>query len=185
MTHSSEDKKPVQNIQLAEGHQLAISEDGTQITLSNIAGLNMQMLLTPQGPVLNFDAPNVTIRNQGDLHLEADNLHFKTKGDMVQQVGGNFTQTTAGNHQVSARDDLTMQAQGLSIEAHRGELELKASDDLALEGLRILHNVPRKEDLDAAAGKIQTFGEYMAMPAYDPNSPQRLPKSPPRPPEDL
>jgi len=169
-----------QPLQLAEGHQLDISEDGKTLTLSNLKGLNLQMRLTPEGPLLEFDAPQVTLRNKGDLRIEANHIHLKTHGDMVQEVGGDFLQKTHGNHRIAARDDLRVEAQAMSLEALQGELELKATDDVALEGLRILHNVPREEDVAAAKAKVRTFGEYMTVPAVDPNSPKRLPRSQPR-----
>lgn len=167
------------SIDLAEGHQLAISDDGKLLSLTNLKGLNLQLRLTPEGPVLDFDTPNLTIRNQGNLNLEADNLCIRTKGKMVQDVGGDFQQRTSGHHHVAVRDDLRMEAQGMALEAVRGELDIKASDDVALEGLRILHNVPREEDIEAAREKVRTFGEFMALPAKDPKSPRRLPRSEP------
>lgn len=166
-------------IELAEGHRLSISEDGKSLSLTNVKGLNLQLRLTPEGPVLDLDVPTLTIRNQGDLKLEADNLHIKTKGQMIQEIGGDFEQRISGHHHLAVRDDLRVEAQALGLEAVRGELELKASDDVALEGLRILHNVPREEDIEAARAKVETFGDFMALPAKDPNSPRRLPNSKP------
>ena len=173
--------KQPDRLALSDGHQLAISEDGSLLTLTNLKGLTLQLRLTAEGPVLEFDAPQVTLRNKGDLCLDAQNIHLKTQGDLVQEVGGNLLQKTSGHHRIAARDDIRVEAQGLSIEAMQGELELKASDDVALEGLRILHNVPREEDIAAAKAKVRTFGEYMSVPALDPNSPKRLPRSEPRP----
>lgn len=171
-------------IDLAAGHQLAISEDGQHLTLTNVQGLRLNLQLTADGPVLDLDAPNLTIRNQGNLHLEAEHVHLKSRGDMVQEVGGHFVQRTSGDHKLQIRDDLHVEAQAMALEAKQGELDFKASDDISLQGLRVLHNVPRKEELEAALEKVETFGDHMALPAYDPNSPQRLPKSKPRPRED-
>jgi hypothetical protein len=132
-----------------------------------------------------MDAPKVTIRNQGALALEADEITLRSRGNMIHEIGGDLEHRVNGNVKLQARDDIDITAQSAHLEANRGGLSLKASDDLALNGLRILHNVPTEEEIFAQYRKVETFGELMACPAYDPNSPRRMERGKPKPVEDL
>lgn len=167
------------SIQLGSDYHLNISTQGDLITLSNKHGQGLQIKLTAEGPVVEIQAPQLTIRNSGDLKLEAQRLYLKSQGDMVQESGGDFLQRVAGNHAVDVRDDFSMKAQAMDMEASHGGMALKANDDLSLEGLRVLHNVPDEETLAEQYEKVRTFGEKMKLPAYDPNTPTRLAKGTP------
>lgn len=168
-----------QSIQLGSDYHLNISSQGDLITLANSQGQGLQIKLTADGPVVEIQAPQLTIRNSGDLKLEAKRLYLKSQGEMVQESGGDFLQRVAGNHAVDVRDDYCLKSQAMDLEASHGGMALKANDDVSLEGLRILHNVPDEETLAEQYEKVRTFGEKMKLSAYDPATPTRLGKGEP------
>lgn len=173
--------KPEHPIALAHGCALEVADGGTQLTLTAGNGQAMIIRLTSEGPTIEMDVPQLTIRNRGALALEAGEIALRSRGDMVQEVGGNLEQRVHGHARAHIRDDLDVRCQSAQVEAHRGGLFLKASDDLSLQGLRVLHNVPSEQELVAQYEKAQTFGELMACPAFDPTSPRPIPRGEPKP----
>lgn len=166
-------------VALAERHVLKIDGQGRHVVVENLDGSGVHIEITPNGPVLRFDAPMMKIENSGDLCFEAGNISLRARGHLTQEVGGDLRMRAAGDFHLAVRDDAAIDAQAINLHAQRGELSLKATDDVALNGLRILHNVPSEEELIAQYEKAKTFGELMSCPAVDPQSPRRLPKSSP------
>jgi len=172
-------EQSTEHISLANGYHLEINREGRDVTFLSDAGKHMKIILSPEGPIIEMDAPRVVFRNTGDLALEANSIEMKSRGELKLDVGGNCTQRIAGNLEIDVRDDIHMKAQAGSMEAVRGGLSFSATDDLDLKGLRVLHNVPTEEEVMEQLQKVKTFGEYMKCPAYDPNSPRKLPASDP------
>ena len=173
--------EPFRQVTLAKGFTLEIGHRGEELRILSDHGTPLKICITEQGPIIEMDAPRVHIRNTGDLCLEAAQIEFHAHKNMSLNVGGNCTQTVAGNMDIKIRDDFSLNAQAASLEAVRGGMALKASDDLDLQGLRILHNVPSEEELLEKLAKVTTFGEFMKCPAYDPQSPRKLKAAPPVP----
>lgn len=166
---------------LANGFSLRVDQEGTLLELCREAQCALRVELTENGPVLRFDAPQLKIVNSGGLELEADRIALRSRGDFVQETLGDFKQVTHGDHQVHVRDDMSMKAQAVSLEAELGEMSIRASDDVALNGLRVLHNIPSLEEIEEAYAKVKSFGEAMQCPAFDPRSPRRMRPSKPKP----
>lgn len=169
---------------LAENHSLEVEPGGSALVLKQGESAIMRIVLTPCGPELVFDAPNLAIRNSGSLTFEGQDIHLRARGHLNQEVGGNLRQRVGGSQAVEVREDATLSAQAISAEARTGSMALRANDDLALNGLRILHNVPTQAELKAQYAKVKTFGDLMSCPAFDPNSPRRLDWGQPIPNED-
>ncbi len=95
-----------------------------------------------------------------------------------------FNQRVGGNYEVAVRDDATIKAQALELIAELGELGLKANDDIALNGLRVLLNVPNEEDLIDKETALASLAEFLKRPFAPKGEPRRLPKDQPKPREN-
>jgi len=166
-------------VNLAHGFQLEIGDEGKHISLNSEHGHKMKIVLSPEGPVVEMDAPRVVFRNTGDLSFEAECIELKSRGELRMDVGGTCTQRIAGDLDMDVRDDIHMKAQAASLKAVRGGISVTATDDLDLQGLRILHNVPSEDEILEQLEKVKTFGDLMKCPAWDPNAPKKMPLSEP------
>jgi len=170
----SEPESPARGIALGRNHELQISADGCELVLRQGESRLLKLVLTEKGPELHFDAPQLAIRNTGALSLEAGEIHLRSKGDLVQEIGGDLVQQVGRNQKVAVAGDSFHSAQATRLEARTGSLALQANDDLALNGLRVLHNVPSEEELRQKYAAVRTFADLLSCPAFDPSSPRRL-----------
>lgn len=162
------------DITLAADHHLRINQQRDLLELEFNGHAVLSIQLSDAGPVVSIEAAALRMKAQGKMEIEADSLHLRTHGDLVQDVGGHHIQKVAGNQQVDIRDDLLIQAQAVRTHALTGSMDFKANDDLSLSGLRVLHNVPSEQERLAMVAKAETFGQLMNCPAFDPKAPRRL-----------
>jgi hypothetical protein len=171
---------PSRQISLTHARNLTIHEESGLLEIINPSGqVELQVKITDQGPVLVFNHAKLALTNSGDVDLQCQNLSLKASGRLKMMSGASFEQRVSGSYNVQVRDDASMKAQSIELDAELGELALKANDDVALNGLRVLMNVPSDEELQARAKHLKTFSDYLNMPFSNPDSPKRMPKSTP------
>ncbi len=168
----------MQEIKLKD-HTLSVHAQDNRLELSFKGQTMLHIHLGEDGPVVAIEAADLSLKTKGRLAIDSGSLHIRTRGDFIQQVGGNGYERVAGNKEIDVRDDLQISAQAMRAHAVTGSMDFKANDDLSLSGLRVLHNVPTEDERLELVAKAQSFGEMMACPAYDPKVPRRLPFSKP------
>ncbi len=165
---------------LAAGRRLDVANDGTRLEISTPEGeVELRVEITATGPVLHFTGASLSLASVGDVDLECENLSLRSRG-LTRLESGNYEQRVAGGYQVAVRDDARLAAQAIDIEAELGDLALRANDDVALDGLRVLMNVPSDEEIEAARRRLRTFEQHLECPTETGGDSGRLPRSLPR-----
>lgn len=163
------------DLSLAHGRRLELREDGALLLLSTEGGeVELKLRLTAHGPTLIFDQAGLALCGDGDLDLRCDKLKIQARGGVQLESGGDMTQRIAGDFRVDARDDARLAAQAVELEAELGALDLKANDDIALNGLRVLLNVPSEEEMAARLDGIESFKQLLARPFATKGGPKPL-----------
>jgi len=81
---------------------------------------------------------------------------------------------------VRVRDDARIVAQAVQLIAELGELALHANDDVALNGLRVLLNVPSEEEIIDREKAARSIEELLRRPFDAVDGPRRMPPSTPK-----
>lgn len=170
-----------QVVPLQHGRRLSVDEDESRLEITTREGeIELRVEITPTGPLLRFESANLALRSAGELDLECDELNLRSRGDTRLACGGDFQQRVSGNHSVAVRDDARFTAQAIDMVAELGDLALEANDDVALDGLRVLMNVPSEEEVARRRAAAKSFADYLALPAIDEKDAGRLPRSTPK-----
>ena len=61
----------------------------------------------------------------------------------------------------------------------RGEVSLEANDDLVLNGVRVVINCPREEEVQRQGRAARDLRQLLAVPFQEPGDAQRMPRSEP------
>ncbi|HEX8985869.1 MAG TPA: hypothetical protein VF767_10565 [Bryobacteraceae bacterium] len=107
-------------LELASGRSVVCRPAGScdELTIRGPEGeVLLEVVLTPKGPVLRFQAAQVQLECQGSFKVRCDSFELETAGDIVQQAGGE-----------------------MRLEALRGNLDVRANDDVNLNGERVRLN---------------------------------------------
>jgi len=177
-------KEALSMLDLPNGYEMRVDRNSGTLSISSGNGSSLYIRLTAEGPVIEMDAPKVLFKNTGDIAFEAEDVSLQARRNLSIQSGGDCDHRVAGTMRVDVRDDIEFRSQAAKFEAVRGGISLKASDDLDLHGLRILHNVPSEEEVLEKLQKVKTFSQFMACPAWNPNSPKKLEPREPQSRED-
>ncbi len=168
-------------INLSHSRKLALDAQGERFFITSPHGeVELQVRITPEGPLLSFHQSHIEISNEGNLNIKCKDLRVQTEGKMQFECGAEFHQTVAGNYSVDVRDDAGFNAQSLQMKAELGELSLIANDDIALNGLRVLLNVPTQEELEKKKTDLRNFQDFLSLPFVRDNEPKRLLQSGPK-----
>lgn len=179
----SEDQSetPRADFALAHGRILDLDRRRSILRVSSSGGeVELQIRITPEGPVLVFDQARVSIQNSGNIDLECEDLDIRARGRLMLESGGDSSHRVAGNYTVDVRDDAEIKAQAVDVHAQLGELSLRANDDVALNGLRVLLNAPTQEEIEERRRAVQSFKDVLELPVVAKGAPRRLPKTPPK-----
>lgn len=173
----------------AGGRSLAL-RDGGRVRLSKAAGgealtvvsadgeLRLEVVLTPNGAVLRFAGPRVTIEAGGELALRC--ARFEVRAESIALGATGEVAIAAGRGlELHAGHDAALSAQAVKVEARRGELALQASDDVALNGERVLLNCPTEEEVERRTREAATLKDLLELPFRAPGSPRRMPSNAP------
>jgi hypothetical protein len=96
-----------------------------EVIVRGIAGdVELEVLLTPSGPVLRFRAAELVLESKGRLALDCHDFALRTRGDALLDVQG----------------DLQATARATEIESRRGDVQITANDDVKLNGERVKLN---------------------------------------------
>lgn len=167
---------------LAHGRSVELREDGGLLLISREGGeVELKLRITEDGPTLIFDQAGLALAGDGDLDLRCNKLRVQARGGVSLESGGDMTQRVAGDFRLDARDDARIAAQAVELEAELGALDLRANDDLALNGLRVLLNVPSEDETSASLDDIRSFKEMLARPFVADGGPKRLERGEPVP----
>lgn len=172
-------------LELAHGRRLTVARGERSLELTSEAGeVELRVEITSAGPVLRFSGAaggggKLSLRHEGDLELEADDLTLRARGEMRLE-SGDFHQQVDGGHELTIRDDSRVTAQAIDLEAETGDLSLRANDDVAMDGLRVLMNVPSEEDVRRKRAEAKTIEQVLELPFVQPDDAGRLPRSLPR-----
>jgi hypothetical protein len=176
---------PRADIELAHGRVLELDQQGAMLHVSSSSGeVELQIRITPEGPVLVFDQARVSIQNSGNIDVECEDLELKARGRLTLESGDDTVHRVAGNYSVDVRDDAEIKAQAVDVHAQLGELSLRANDDVALNGLRVLLNAPTQEEIERKRREVRSFKDFLELPFVAAGAPRRLPPSAPKKRED-
>jgi hypothetical protein len=99
--------------------------DRDAITVRGAGGaVELEVILTPAGPVLRFRAAAIELEAAGKLRLDCEDLELHARRDASVRVGGDFV----------------TEAQTTTIRSERGDVLVEANDDVVLHGERVKLN---------------------------------------------
>jgi hypothetical protein len=94
---------------LPSGRQLAIRIDGDreQLVLVGLDGaVELQVVLTEDGPVLRMPSARVELAGADELHLAARRLHLQGEESVKVSSGGTVEVDSVGETNFTAEDDM-------------------------------------------------------------------------------
>jgi hypothetical protein len=128
-------------LELSSRHSLEIAEGGTSFSVRALDGrIELHVRITPDGPVLCFNAAAIEIAKTRTLKLDVDQLELCARERIHLQSHGNLTQTIAGNFVSHCEGRQELHASELAATSHRGPMSLESSEDVAINGERVLIN---------------------------------------------
>jgi len=130
-----------------DGHELELVEPevGTdmapRLTIRGTNGqVQLRIQLTPEGPVLQFQALDVELEAKGNLSLRAQTLTLSAQTHLELQSGGTVRHRAATHHEISAGGRASVTGHDVRVVARRGDVGIKANDDVKVDGERIWLN---------------------------------------------
>ncbi|XYI02961.1 hypothetical protein ACMHYB_25685 [Sorangium sp. So ce1128] len=112
-----------------------------RVTIRSASGeVELDVRLTPSGPVLRIRAAELELSSPGAVRVDCDRFHVRAEHGIVHETGGDLAQTVAGDATTRVRGELRAEARQATIEARRGDVQLVANDDVQLLGERIKLN---------------------------------------------
>ena len=96
---------------LPSGRQLAIRVDGDreQLVLVGLDGaVELQVVLTEDGPVLRMPSARVELAGADELHLAARRLHLQGEESVKVSSGGTVEIDSVGETNFTAEDDMRL-----------------------------------------------------------------------------
>lgn len=120
---------PPQEIALPSGRIIACRsrrDECDEVTFRDErGGVLLEVTLTPQGPLLRFQAAAVEMDCKGSFKVRCEDFEVHAAGRIVQEAGSDLMQVAGGD---------------VSLEARRGDARVKANDDVKLNGERVRLN---------------------------------------------
>lgn len=173
------------SLALRDGGRLQVTREpeGESLTVVSAKGeLRLEVVLTPDGAVLRFAGPRVSIEAGGELSLRCS--RFEVHAEQISLGASGDVSVAAGRGlELHAGHDGLVSAQAVRVEARRGEIALQANDDVAIDGERVLLNCPTDEEVERRAREVATLKDLLELPFRAPGDPRRLPASAPVPEE--
>jgi hypothetical protein len=103
---------------LPSGRQLAIRVDGDreQLVLVGLDGaVELQVVLTEDGPVLRMPSARVELAGADELHLAARRLHLQGEESVKVSSGGTVEVDSVGETKFTAEDDMHLKGKIIYI----------------------------------------------------------------------
>lgn len=174
-------ERSVTVVPLSHGRRAAVTAEGGILEITGQEGtVELKVRITPEGPVLEFEEGRVALKSPGDLELDCRNLTLHSRGKMQLESESDFEHRVHGGYALHVRDDARLAAQALELVAELGELALRANDDVALNGLRVLLNVPSEQELVDRERAARSIEELLRRPFDAGGGPRRMPPSCPK-----
>ena len=112
-----------------------------RVTVRSASGeVELEVVMTPRGPLLRFRAADLELAATGEVSVECDRFRVRAESGIVQETAGNFGLRVGGEAAVAVRGDLQTTARSTKIAAERGDVKIEANDDVRLLGERIKLN---------------------------------------------
>ncbi len=118
---------PAAEVQLPSGRSLSCESAGGEerVIIRGVQGeIELEVVLTANGPLLRFRAAEVEIESQGRFGIQCGEFELRSSGSAVLALDGNL---------IAAAD-------GMDLEATRGDVRVRANDDVRLNGERVKLN---------------------------------------------
>lgn len=100
----------------------------------------LAVTLTESGPILRFDTANLQLQSQGKISVDCDEYHVRASKRIVEQTRGDRIEQVGGDATVMVQGALNTQARETEIRSTRGDVQIKANDDVRLNGERVKLN---------------------------------------------
>ena len=118
-----------------------VEQGEERVTIQSRDGLvELEVRLTPEGPVLRFRAADIELSSKGDVRVDCDRFEVRAAREIVHKTEGDLKQEVGGDASLHAGGELSQKARRARIEAERGDVEIEANDDVRLLGERIKLN---------------------------------------------
>jgi hypothetical protein len=128
-------------VELASERSLEIAEGGSGFTLrAPNGGVELQVRITPDGPVLCFSAAALEIERTRSLKVSVDRLELRAREKLELHSQGEFSQTVAGDCSLHCEGRQDVHAGELAVTSHKGPMTLESTHDLLINGERVLIN---------------------------------------------
>jgi hypothetical protein len=122
--------------QLGSQHTVELTSKGDRACLrvfdaQNRVGLDLEIVITPVGPVVRVRAQGVELEAAGEMVLRCADFHVHARDSIALHAGGK----------------VSLDAHAVRIEARVGTAVVRANDDVQLLGEHVLLNCDREPPL--------------------------------------
>jgi hypothetical protein len=126
---------PPLTIELPGKQRLQVHNSARHSELALLAAdgrVQLRVIVTPDGPVLQIDGGRLTVRSSGDLALEAERLALVGRSGLTLHSDADVV--------IHASNDVHSVGRIQHISADLGNVNIRANDDVTLNGERVLVN---------------------------------------------
>lgn len=117
------------------------TDRGERIRIESASGeVELQVILTPNGPLLSFRAADLELSSAGAIKLDCKRLDVRAEEEIVHTSGGDVKEIVNGNKETRVGGTHTALARETTIESKRGDVRIVANDDVQMLGERIKLN---------------------------------------------
>ncbi len=136
--------EPTQALTLPSGRLVEVEAPSGRsermIVRSPEGTIELTIRFTAAGPVLELSAAALSLRTEGPLSLDCDQLRLHARRGLSLSTDGDLEQRVGGDQRVAVAGTSELHAQHVEITAEEGDLELRADNDATLDGKRVLIN---------------------------------------------
>jgi hypothetical protein len=126
---------------LPAGRRVEVALDAETVRIVGAEGrVELTVKCTDAGCVLQFETANLSLQNQGKIHLQCEELNVETSKQLSLHSQGHISTKAEGGCSTEAAGTIETRASEIHMQATVGDAVVKANDFVRLKGEQILLN---------------------------------------------
>ncbi len=126
---------------LALAHERSMTLTDHRLIIANADGeMELEILLTGEGPVVRVRAAELAIESSGRVSVDCERFEVHAREAIRLASDGDLEASVAGDATLKAAGHALWEGRSVRVRASRGEAHIDASDDVRVDGGRILLN---------------------------------------------
>lgn len=126
---------------LPSGRRIEVALDAETVRIYSAAGqVELLISCTPAGCVLQFETANLSLRNQGKIDLQCEELKVETSKQLSLHSQGHVSTKAQAGYTTEVTGTLQTRADQIELTATTGDAVIAANDFVRVKGEEILLN---------------------------------------------